>query len=124
MSNVATKLGAIQDLAKEVQFVSEQTHEVNAFVVGRYQSTLSASSFKAANPSLQNETVTAGSFDDVISNQENLDSSGAWSNLRTYLEENLSNVVLLKTGSTRREVYAVGLLDGHIVGVRSFAVET
>jgi len=124
MSNVSEKLKAIQELAENVQFVSEQTHEVNAFVVGRNQTTLDANSFKSANPALQNETVTAGSFDDVISAQENRDLSGAWSTLRSYIEDNLSNVVLLKTGTIQREVFAVGLLDGHIVGVRTFAVET
>jgi len=124
MSNVANKLAAIQDLAENVQFVSEQTHEVNAFVVGRNQTMTTASSFKSAMPSLQNETVVLESFDDVVSAQENRDSSGAWSTLRSYIEENLSNVVLLKTGTIQREVFAVGLLDGHIVGVRTFAIET
>ena len=115
-------LDQIQSLASQCSFVSEENHEVNAFIAGRNQSSLTAGSFKSLMPHLQNQSVTAESFDDVISNQEN--NSSAWSQLRAYLENNLSNVVLLKSGTTRREVFAVGLSNGNVIGVSSFAVET
>lgn len=115
-------LDSIQTLATSCSFVSEQTHEVNAFICGRNQTSLTASTFKAVNPQLANETVTSESFDDVLSNQQ--DNNSNWETLRSYLEDNLSDLVLLKTGTIQREVFAVGLSGGRIVGVRSFAVET
>lgn len=122
MSNVSDAVKAIQEKAENVSFVSEQTHEVNVYVAGRNVSSLTAANFKSANARLQNETVSAGSFDDEISAQQDIDSN--WQTLRDYLENNLSSVSFFKTGTIQREIFAVGLLDGHIVGVRSFAIET
>jgi len=48
----------------------------------------------------------------------------AWTRLRSYLEANLTSLKVFKIGNIRRDIYAVGLFQGHIVGIRTFAVET
>ncbi|MDQ3179160.1 MAG: nuclease A inhibitor family protein [Acidobacteriota bacterium] len=122
MNNIGNRLAAIQELAGELNFISESDNEVNAYIAGRNIITLTPESFKAANPQLQYEAVVSQSFDDVMQTQENL--RQGWALLRCYLENNLSDLIVFKTGTIRREVFIVGLFDNHIIGVRSFAIET
>jgi len=122
MNNIGNKLAAIQEIAEELNFVSESDHQVNVYIAGRKIITLTVESFRTANPQLQYETIISQSFDDVMQTQENFNPN--WTALRIYLENNLLNLTVFKTGTIRREVFIVGLFDNHIIGVRSFAIET
>ena len=122
MNNIGNKLAAIQEIAEDLIFVSESDHQVNAYVGGRKIVWLNVESFKLANPQFEFEPVVEQNFIDVIEAQENL--RQGWTALREYLENNLTVLRVYKTGTIRREVYIVGLLDNHIIGVRSFAIET
>ena len=115
-------LGGIQERAENLIYISEEDWDVNAFVIGRNVSTLNAQTFKQANPKVLYETVEDFPVNDFFTRLENQDYR--WTRLRNYLEANLTQIHIFKIGDIRRDVYVVGLFDGHIVGVRIFAVET
>ncbi len=122
VSPLGNLLAGIQDRADNLNYISEQDWDVNVFVIGRNVSVLNIETFQAANPFVAFEPIEEISVDDFFSRLERRDE--AWTNLRNYLEANLISLKVFKACSVRREVYAVGLFQGHIVGVRMFAVET
>lgn len=115
-------VAGIQERADNLNYISEQDWDVNVFVIGRNVSVLNAETFQAANPFIAFESIEEIPVDDFFARLEKRDA--AWTNLRNYLEVNLSSLKVFKAGTIRREVYAVGLFQGHIVGIRTFAVET
>jgi len=114
---VEKTIGSIQRAADNLQYVSEQTHDVNVFVIGRGVLELNEETFNDANPFINGraiETLDAGTICD----------RQGWDELKNYLTTELRELTAFKVGTTQREIYIVGLLDGYIVGVRSFAIET
>lgn len=107
----------IQCEAEKIVYLSEQTHEVNLFIIGRTITQLNAEIFESANPILRGrviETLDA----EVICDTQN------WFDLKNVMTTYLTNLKAFKVGLIRREVYVVGLYKGRIIGVRSFAIET
>ncbi len=96
--------------------------EKNCSKIGRNVSILNPETFLAANPFIAFEPIEEILVGEFFIRLENRDV--AWTNLRNYLEANLISLKVFKVGTVRREVYAVGLFQGHIVGIRTFAVET
>ncbi len=115
-------LGGIQERTENLVYISEEDWDVNAFVIGRNVSILNAQTFKQSNPKVLYETVEDFPVNDFWSRLEQ--QNCRWTRLRNYLEANLTQIHIFKVGDVRRDVYIVGLFDGHIVGVRMFAVET
>jgi len=115
-------LSGIQERSDSLVYISEQDWDVNAFVIGRNISVLDAEVFKQSNPKVLYETVEEFPVNDFWWRLEQKDYR--WTRLRNYLEANLTQIHVFKVGDVRRDVYVVGLFDGHIVGVRMFAVET
>ena len=115
-------LSGIQECAENLVYISEENWDVNAFVIGRNVSILNAQTFKQSNPKVLYETVEDFPVNVFWERLEQKDYS--WTRLRNYLETNLAQIHVFKAGDIRRDVYVVGLFDGHIVGVRLFAVET
>ncbi len=115
-------LSGIQERAENLIYISEENWDVNAFVIGRHVTILNAQTFKQSNPKVLYETVEDFPVNVFWERLEQKDYS--WTRLRNYLEANLAQIHVFKAGDVRRDVYAVGLFDGHIVGVRMFAVET
>jgi len=122
ISPLGNLLAGIQDRSDSLVYISEEDWDVNAFVIGRNVSVLNAEIFKQANPKVLYETVEDFPVNDFFGRLENQDVR--WTRLRNYLEANLTQIHVFKVGDVRRDVYVVGLFDGHIVGVRMFAVET
>lgn len=122
ISPLGNLLAGIQDRSDPLIYISEEDWDVNAFVNGRNVSVLNAQTFKAANPKILYETVEEFPINDFWSRLEQQDYR--WTRLRNYLEANLTQIHVFKVGDVRRDIYVVGLFDGHIVGVRMFAVET
>ncbi len=122
ISPLGNLLARIQDSSDSLRYISEEDWDVNAFVIGRNVSVLNAEIFKQANPKVLYEIVEDFPVNDFFARLENQDAR--WTRLRNYLEANLSQTHVFKVGNVRRDIYAVGLFDGHIVGVRMFAVET
>ncbi len=122
LSPLGNLVAGIQERADNLTYISEQDWDVNVFVIGRNISALNAETFLAANPFVAYEPIEEIPVDDFFSRLENRDV--AWTNLRNYLEANLTSLKVFKVRTIRREVYAVGLFQGHIVGIRTFAVET
>ena len=115
-------LSGIQERAENLVYISEEDWDVNAFVIGRNVSVLNAQTFKQSNPKVLYETVEDFPVNDFWSRLEQKDYS--WTRLRNYLEANLTQIRVFKAGDVRRDIYVVGLFQGHIVGVRMFAIET
>ena len=115
-------LAGIQIRADNLVYISEEDWDVNAFVTGRNVQTLNIETFKRANPKILYETVEDFPAEYFWQRLEQKDRR--WTILRNYLEANLAQIRVFKVGDVRRDVYAVGLFEGHIVGVRMFAVET
>ena len=115
-------LSGIQERAENLIYISEEDWDVNAFVIGRNVQFLNAEAFKSANPKVLYETVEDYPVEYFWARLEQKDRH--WTILRNYLEANLTQIRVFKTGDVRRDVYVVGLFDGHIVGVRMFAIET
>ena len=115
-------LSGIQERSDSLVYISEQDWDVNAFVIGRNVQVLDVETFKSANPKVLYETVEDFPVNDFWSRLEQ--QNCRWTRLRNYLEANLTQIHIFKAGDVRRDVYVVGLFDGHIVGVRMFAVET
>ena len=122
LSPLGILVAGIQERADNLVYISEQDWDVNVFVIGRNVSILNAQTFQAANPFIAFEPIEEIPVDEFFSLLENRDA--AWTNLRSYLEANLVSLKVFKAKNIRREVYAVGLFQGHIVGIRTFAVET
>lgn len=122
ISPLGNLLAGIQDRSDSLVYISEEDWDVNAFVVGRNISTLNAETFKSANPKVLFETVEDFPVNDFFARLENQDYR--WTRLRNYLEANLTQIHVFKVGDLRRDIYVIGLFDGHIVGVRMFAIET
>lgn len=122
ISPLGNLLAGIQDRSDSLRYISEEDWDVNAFVIGRNVSVLNAQTFKAANPKVLYETVEELLVNDFFARLESQDYR--WTRLKNYLEAHLTEIHVFKVGDVRRDVYAVGLFDGHIVGVRMFAVET
>ncbi len=122
LSPLGNLVAGIQERADSLNYISEQDWDVNVFVLGRNISILNAETFLAANPFIAFEPIEEIPVDEFFTRLENRDA--AWTNLRSYLEANLVSLKVFKAKSIRREVYAVGLFQGHIVGIRTFAVET
>ncbi len=122
LSPLGNLIAGIQERADNLTYISEQDWDVNVFVIGRNISALNAETFLAANPFVAYEPIEEIPVDDFFSRLENRDV--AWTNLRNYLEANLTSLKVFKVRTIRREIYAVGLFQGHIVGIRTFAVET
>lgn len=114
-------LDNIQNRACDLSYVSETDADVNAFIVGRNVQTLTPLEFARANRIEDEDTITEFAFAHFFSR---LDDYKAATILRNFLEDNLGQRTMFKVGDIRRDVYAVGLFNGHIVGVKSFAVET
>lgn len=115
-------LSGIQERAENLIYISEEDWDVNTFVIGRNVSALNAETFKRANPKILYETVEDFPVEYFWWRLEQKDRR--WTVLRNYLEANLAQIHVFKIGDVRRDVYIVGLFEGHIVGVRMFAVET
>ena len=115
-------VAGIQDRADNLIYISEEDWDVNVFVIGRNVLVLNIETFQAANPFVAFEPIEEIEIESFFSRLENRDA--AWTNLRNYLEANLTEVKVFKIGNVRRDVYVVGLFNGHIVGIRTFAVET
>jgi len=122
LSPLGNLVAGVQERADNLVYISEEDWDVNVFVVGRNVSILNAETFQAANPFIAFEPIEEVDVDDFFSRLEKRDA--AWTNLRNYLEANLTSLKVFKARNVRREVYAIGLFQGHIVGVRMFAVET
>lgn len=122
ISPLGNLVAGIQERADSLTYISEQDWDVNVFVIGRNISVLNAETFLAANPFIAFEPIEEIPFDEFFTRLEKRDA--AWTNLRNYLEANLVSLKVFKAKNIRREVYAVGLFQGHIVGIRTFAVET
>jgi len=110
-------IGTIQGKANNLQYLSEQTHEVNVFVIGRGILELDEQTFNDANPFINGRAIETLDAETVCDRQ-------GWFELKTFLLNELREVTAFKVGTTQIEIYVVGLLEGYIVGVRSFAVET
>ena len=115
-------VAGIQERADSLNYISEEDWDVNVFVIGRNVSILNAETFQAANPFVAFEPIEEIPVDDFFTRLEKRDA--AWTNLRNYLEVNLGSLKVYKVKTVRREIYVVGLFQGHIVGIRTFAVET
>ncbi len=122
ISPLGNLLAGIQNRADELVYISEEESDVNAFVIGRSVSALNAEVFKQANPKIMFETVEDFDKETFFTRLEKQDER--WTRLKNYLEANLAQIHVFKVGDVRRDVYVVGLFDGHIVGVRMFAAET
>ena len=122
ISPLGNLLAGIQDRSDSLVYISEEDWDVNAFVIGRNVAVLNAQTFKQSNPKVLYETVEDFPVNDFFARLENQDAR--WTRLRSYLEANLVQIHVFKVGDVRRDIYVVGLFDGHIVGVRMFAVET
>jgi hypothetical protein len=122
ISPLGNLLAGIQDRSDSLVYISEEDWDVNAFVIGRNVSVLNAEIFRQANPKVLYETVEEFPVNDFFARLEHQDVR--WTRLKNYLEANLSQIHVFKVGDVRRDVYVVGLFDGHLVGVRMFAVET
>ncbi len=122
ISPLGNLLAGIQDRADNLNYISEQDWDVNVFVIGRNITQLSPANFQAANPFIFSEPIEEIDVE-VFFSRPSLQTE-AWTNLRNYLEANLTQLHIFKAGNIRREVYVVGLFQGHIVGIRTFAVET
>lgn len=120
--SVSALLAAIQRRAEPLVYISEQESDVNAFIIGRNIRTLNAETFRAANPKLLFEPIEDFDKATFFARLERQDAR--WTRLRRFLETRLEQIRVFKAGDRRRDIYVVGLLDGHIVGVRTFAVET
>ncbi len=121
-SPLGNLLPGIQERSDSLRYISEEDWDVNTFVIGRNVSVLNAEIFKQANPKVLYETVEEFDTETFFARLEKQDSR--WTRLRNYLAANLTSLKVFKVGDVRRDIYAVGLFDGHIVGVRMFAVET
>jgi len=115
-------VAGIQERADNLVYISEEDWDVNVFVIGRNVSMLNVETFRAANPKILFEPVEDFDVDTFFARLEKRDA--AWTALRNYLEANLTSLKVFKVGNIRRDIYAVGLFQWHIVGVRMFAVET
>ncbi len=113
-------LDNIQNRASGLSFISETDADINAFVVGRDVEVLTPQAFANAIHE-EPEAVEEFCFDNFFG-QINMVKSGAL--LKEYLEANLEQLTEFRVGSVRRDVFAVGLYNGFIVGVKTFAVET
>ena len=122
VSPLGNLLAGIQDRADSLNYISEQDWDVNVFVIGRNITQLSPANFQAANPFIFSEPIEEIDVE-VFFSRPSLQTQ-EWTNLRNYLEANIAQLHVFKVGDVRREVYVVGLFQGHIVGVRTFAVET
>lgn len=122
VSPLGNLLAGIQDRADNLNYISEQDWDVNVFVIARQITQLSPANFQAANPFIFSEPIEEIDVE-VFFSRPSLQTQ-EWTNLRNYLEANLAQLTVFKVGDVRREVYIVGLFNGHIVGVRTFAVET
>lgn len=115
-------MAGIQERADDLNYVSEQDWDVNVFVIDRNVSVLDVETFRAAYPQILFEPIEEFPLDAFFERLENQNKS--WTNLRNYLEANLIQLKVFKVGNVRRDVYVVGLFNGHIVGIRTFGVET
>lgn len=122
LTPLGSLVAGIQERADSLNYISEEDWDVNVFVIGRNVSVLNAETFQSANPFIAYEPIEEIPVDEFFTRLENRDA--AWTNLRSYLEANLVSLKVFKVKNIRREVYAVGLFQGHIVGIRTFAVET
>ncbi len=122
ISPLGNLLAGIQDRADNLNYISEQDWDVNVFVIGRNITILSPANFQAANPFIAYQPIEEINVE-VFFSRPSLQTQ-AWINLKNYLEANLTQLEVFKVGDVRREVYVVGLFQGHIIGVRIFAVET
>ncbi len=122
ISPLGNLLAGIQDRADSLNYISEQDWDVNVFVIGRNVSILNAETFQAANPFIAYQPIEEIDVE-VFFSRPSLQTQ-AWINLRNYLEAKLTQLKVFKVDDVRREVYVVGLFNGHIVGIRTFAVET
>lgn len=122
ISPLGNLVAGIQERADSLVYISEQDWDVNVFVIGRNISILNAETFLAANPFVAFEPVEEIPVNEFFTRLENRDVR--WNELRNYLEANLTSLRVFKVKNIRREVYAVGLFNGHIIGIRTFTVET
>ncbi len=122
VSPLGNLLAGIQERADNLNYISEQDWDVNVFVIARQITQLSPANFQAANPFIAYQPIEEIDVE-VFFSRPSLQTQ-AWTNLRNYLEANLAQLTVFKVGEVRREVYIVGLFQGHIIGVRTFAVET
>ncbi len=122
LSPLGSLVAGIQERADNLVYISEEDWDVNVFVIGRNISVLDAETFRSANPKILFEPVEDFDVNTFFARLEKRDE--AWTALRNYLEANLTSLKVFKVGNIRRDIYAVGLFQGHIVGVRMFAVET
>lgn len=121
-SPLGNLVAGIQQRADNLVYISEEDWDVNVFVVGRNISVLDTETFRLANPKIFYEPIEDFPVDVFFWRLEKRDA--AWTRLRNYLEANLTGLKVFKVGTVRRDIYAVGLFQGHIVGIRTFAVET
>jgi len=122
ISPLGNLLAGIQDRADNLNYISEQDWDVNVFVIARQITQLSPANFQAANPFIAFQPIEEIDVE-VFFSRPSLQTQG-WTNLKNYLEANLTQLKVFKVGDVRREIYVVGLFQGHIIGVRTFAVET
>ncbi len=122
--SIGSIVKGIQERADSLNYISETDSDVNVFVVGRNVQILTPETFRSANwidPSVSIEWFDYDTFWNRLLNG----SDGAeWNQLKAFIENNLSDVQVFKVNTIRREIFAIGLYEGRIVGVRMFGLET
>ncbi len=122
LSPLGSLVAGAQERADNLVYISEEDWDVNVFVIGRNVSVLDTETFRAAYPQILFEPIEEFPLDAYFSRLENQNKS--WMNLRNHLEANLIQLKVFKVGNVRRDIYVVGLFQGHIVGIRTFGFET
>ena len=122
MNDIEQKLKEIQFLAHDLTYTSETDSDVNAFLIGRNITKLTAESFSGANYFICADEVSELDFTEYMRVRVNIDS--AWKPLADHLGNILTEPKVFITGEIERVIYVVGLYQGVILGVSFFGVAT
>lgn len=124
--SIGDLVAGIQTRSEAVIYRSETESDANVFVAGRKVKTLSVASFRLAAHISEDTEIEEFDAATLWKTQIGREETGdGWLTLKSYVESNLEGEIkVFKTGDVQRDVYIVGLFEGRIVGVKTFAVET
>ena len=119
-------LEGIKSRCSNLTYVSGTDAAVYAFIAPREVSAMSASNFIRANHYPPLTTIYETNYDDFLIAPIRLDEN--WQILKEYLDTYLLHrtvfTIPINARETQKEVYIVGLYFEHIVGVKTFEVDT
>ena len=119
---VSAALIDFEQKATRLNYLSETDAFVSSYAAPLAANVLTIEEFRRVNLTASSVPITEVDFEEWVGRQSNYDNR--WLTMYNSLQGQLGDVHLYRVGNIQIQYYAVGLLGGRLIGIRTFSIET